>query len=71
MQTALAKIDNISNNYNLANPLRAGGLMIEVFNEDTKLTLRATQMYLLQALVRRKLATEDVLSIELKSLIET
>ena len=40
--------------------------MREVLKEDTKLTVRVTQMYLLQGLVRRKLATEDVKSIELK-----
>ena len=34
MQTVLAQIDNISNDYNLASSLRARGLMREAFNED-------------------------------------
>ena len=59
-------IKTISTSYHTANPQRATSLMQEVIKENTKLTNRVTQEYLLQDLVKKELATKDVASIEKK-----
>ena len=61
-QTVLAKITSISTNH--ANPRRAEGQMKEVIKENVKLANRTTQAMLLRELVRRRIPTKDVTSIE-------
>ena len=61
-QTVLAKITNISTNH--ANPRWAEGQMKEVIKENVKLANRTTQAMLLRELVRRRIPTKDVISIE-------
>ena len=67
-QTVMAKVTNISTN--LTNPSRAAGLMMEVYEENVKLTDRVAQKYLIQKLVREKLGFKDVLSIERKQTMQ-
>ena len=61
-QTVLAKITNISTNH--ANPRWAEGQMKEVIKGNVKLANRTTQAMLLRELVRRRIPTKDVISIE-------
>ena len=61
-QTIQAKISAISTRH--ANPRWAAGQMQEVIKENVKLTNRTTQMMLLKELVRRRMPTKDVMSIE-------
>ena len=61
-QTIQAKISAISTRH--ANPRWAAGQMQEVIKENVKLTNRTTQMMLLKELVRRRVPTKDVISIE-------
>ena len=61
-QTIQAKISAISTRH--ANPRWAAGQMQEVIKENVKLTNRTTQMMLLKELVRRRVPTKDVISVE-------